>query len=455
MSNDATGGGRQVPRRSVLRASLGVGVGSALLGSRLFDLADAATPASVGPGTRPFPELAAGTDTIPQIEHIVVLMMENHSFDNYFGLLGRGDGFPLDRHGRPRAANPDANDNLVHAFHMPSTCQLANAPSQSWNATHISMNGRRNDGFVRASGPVAMGYWTPRDLPFYSAMARTFVLCDRWFASAPAQTFPNRRFLLAATASGHVRDDLDVQIGPPNGTILEQLDQHGITWRNYYVLLATTQLFPNSTRAHPENVVKIDQFYRDAATGALPAFSLVDPAPFNDSEENPQDIRKGEAFAASVINAVLESPTWPKTLLIWCYDEHGGYYDHVPSPRAVAPDATPPMIMTPPDEPGGYDRYGVRVPAVVVSPRAKRDHVSRTVYDHTSILKTIEVKWNLPALTARDAHANSLLDCLDLKGKPVFLRPPKLPKPALEVNPAACAPIGPDAIPPPGAVTRA
>jgi phospholipase C len=448
----ATWWDRPMSRRALLRTSASVGVGGALLGSRLVGVAASAAP--VRPGSRPSLSVPEGTDTIPEIEHIVVLMMENHSFDNYLGMLGRGEGFPLDERGRPQAANPDDTGNLVHAFHMPSTCQVP-GPDQSWNATHLSMNGDRNDGFVKAGGAAAMGFWTPRDLPFYSALARKFVLCDRWFASAPTRTFPNRRFLLAATASGHISNDTDFEIGPPNGTILEQLDAHGISWRNYYSLLATSQLFPDAIRAHPENLVKMDQFFTDTAAGTLPAFSLVDPDPLTASEDNPQDIRKGEAFAASVINAVLKSPAWPKTLLIWCYDEHGGYYDHVPPPPAVAPDATPPMINVPPDQPGGFDRYGFRVPAVVISPRAKRKHVSHTLYDHTSILKTIETKWNLPALTARDANANSLLDCLDLKGKPAFLHPPVLPPPALEKHPGACAPIDPSSIPPPDALTPA
>ena len=430
---------RPLSRRSMLQTAAALGVGGALMASGLADAAAWAAP--IGPGIRPNPRLPEGTDTLPEIEHIVVLMMENHSFDNYLGMLGRGDGFPLDANGKPKAANPDAAGNPVHAFHMPSTCQLRAQPSQAWNASHLAMNGRRNDGFVTAGGSVAMGYWTPEDLPFYSALARTFVLADRWFASVPAQTFPNRRFLLAGTASGHITNDFNLSPGPPNGTILERLDAHGITWRNYFASLPTTALFPDTIKNSTANLVKVDRFAADAAAGDLASFNIVDPDFETTSEENPQDIRKGEAFAARIINAVLTGPKWSKTLLVWCYDEHGGYYDHVPPPRAIAPDDIPPMINVPPDQPGGYDRYGFRVPAVIVSPYARRNHVSHTRYDHTSILKFIETKWNLPALTLRDAHANNLLDALDLKGKPAFLKPPKFPAASLEQNPAACAPI--------------
>jgi phospholipase C len=445
---------RPVSRRGMLRTSAALGVGGALVGSGLLDAA-AWAAAPVGPGLRPNPKLPEGTDTLPEIEHIIVLMMENHSFDNYFGMLGRGDGFPLDKHGKPSAVNPDGTGNFVHAFPMPSTCQLRAQPSQVWNASHIAMDGRKNDGFVLGGGAVAMGYWMPDDLPFYSGLARTFPLADRWFASVPAQTFPNRRFLLAATASGHIRNDFNVSPGPPNGTILDKLDKHGITWRNYYSSLPTAALFPDSIGESADNLLKIDQYFTDAAAGTLPSFALVDPDFEEQSEENPQDIRVGEQFAAKVINAAMDGPAWSKTLLIYCYDEHGGYYDHVPAPRAIAPDDIPPMTTVPPDAPGGYDRYGFRVPAVIVSPYAKRDHVSHTVYDHTSILKLVETKWNLPALTQRDAHANNLLDCLDLKGKPAFLKPPKLPEPSLTKNAAACAPIDAASIPPASALSPA
>ena len=124
----------------------------------------------------------------------------------------------------------------------------------------------------------------------------------------------------------------------------------------------------------------------------------------------------------------MASPAWSKTVLVWCYDEHGGYYDHVPPPAAVPPDDVPPKLL-PGDVPGGYDRYGFRVPAAVVSPWARKGYVSSVVHDHTSILKLVETKFNLPALTARDAGADDLLDCLDLGGTPPFLTPPTLPAP--------------------------
>jgi phospholipase C len=150
----------------------------------------------------------------------------------------------------------------------------------------------------------------------------------------------------------------------------------------------------------------------------------VDPQFEIRSEENPQDIQFGERFVARVVRAVLESPAWGKTALFLTYDEHGGYYDHVPPPRAVKPDNTPPLTK-PGDAPGGFDRYGFRVPMVVVSPYARPGYVSSVVQDHTSLLKFIERKWNIGALTFRDANAHDMTDYFNFK-KPAFRHPPHL-----------------------------
>jgi len=172
----------------------------------------------------------------------------------------------------------------------------------------------------------------------------------------------------------------------------------------------------------------INQFLTDAAAGQLPQFSLVDPY-INYSEEN-GDVSIGEAYAARIIGAVLDSPNWSTTAMFLVYDEHGGWYDHVPPRPAVRPDDVPPEITVPPDQPGAYDMTGFRVPCVVISPYAKEDYVSHVVYDHTSILKFLETKWNLPAMTYRDANAQDMLDFLDVHRKrPPFADPPKLRAP--------------------------
>ncbi len=358
-------------------------------------------------------------------------MQENHSYDNYFGMLGRGDGLARDASGRPTAVNKDASGKPVRAFHMSSPCQQSKKPSNAWDASHIAYDNGKMDGFVRSdSGPVSMGYWTGDDLRFYYALARTFPLADRYFSSVLAQTYPNRRFLMAGTAYGRVDDSPDGFKDPPpaNGTIFDRLDAYGIEWKNYYSSLPSTLIIPSIRDKKPGALVPIAEFYTDAAAGRLPAFSIVDPDFEHTSEENPQNILLGEAFSAGVINAVMQGPGWAKTLLIWCYDEGGGYYDHVPPPVAIKPDNIAPKLL-PGQQAGGFDRYGFRVPCVVVSARARPDYVSHLVHDHTSVLKLVETKWNLPALTYRDANASNLLDTIDLKATPAFLEPPTLPAP--------------------------
>jgi phospholipase C len=213
--------------------------------------------AAAKPGPLPRPGLAAGTDLLPQIRHIVVLMMENHSYDNYLGMLpGRGDGFRLTPGGEPDVYNDGAAGETVRAFHQPSTSQHRGVPSQSWHASHVQWGEGKCDGFVtstqqtqaeakagtaetadtsEAAAAVAMGYWGERDLPFYYGLARTFPVADRWFSSCLGPTFPNRRFLIAGTAHGLIDDSpYDLLDYPPAGTIFDLLTMHGISWANYH-----------------------------------------------------------------------------------------------------------------------------------------------------------------------------------------------------------------------------
>jgi len=456
-----------------------------------------------GPGERPRPDLPAGSDLIPKIKHIVVLMMENHSYDNYLGMLtGRGEGLQLAPDGTPLAVNLLPDGRRIAAHHFPDTAQVGGNPSQTWNASHISYEDGSCGGFANSVAQtvpggdpaVPMGYWTEEDLPFYYGLARTFPVADHWFCSCLGPTFPNRRFLIAGTAHGLI-DDLpwDLIDYPEAGTIFDKLSTHDISWVNYHnvrpagaiikralgtrglivlrrlaqlgrwlpgVLNAergnksfTADLYPLGLARYIRHTGTIQRFLSDATAGTLPAVSIVDPDFGSFSEENPQDISHGESFAADVINAVLRGPAWESTLLIWFYDEHGGYYDHMPPPAAVAPDDVPahnwqldlpswlraalkPLLSkslanlaNADDGPVTYDRYGFRVPAVIVSPYARPGFVLSDVLDHTSVLKLIQEKWNLPSLTRRDAAAISPLGALDLDGPPAFLNPPTLPPP--------------------------
>ncbi|HEY3811257.1 MAG TPA: alkaline phosphatase family protein [Acidimicrobiales bacterium] len=457
--------------------------------------------AAVADATQP-----PGTDCLPQIRHIVLLMMENHSFDNYFGTLGHGEGLTQEADGGWGPSNERLDGGVVRPYRFPSTIQHGGVPTQTWNASHIQFADGNNDGFVSSieqtvpggDPKVAMGYWTAEDLPFYADLARTFPLADRWFSSLLGPTFPNRRFLMAATANGLIDDVFAGMLDyPRSGTIFDLLDRHRISWSNYHhavgwtglarrvfgnvgirsgrgLRLLSANFFPQFLKIgldnlqftadiYPLGVLRcaghlkpVSRFFQDARDGTLPAVSIVDPDFQACSEENPQDVRIGEGFAAEVIKAVMGGKGWPDTLLIWFYDEHGGSFDHVPPPPAVEPDGVMPRSLLQVGGPlrwvlqqlgdwtklkaadtgaGRYDRYGFRVPAVVVSPYAKPNYVSHTIYDHTSALKLIERKWNLPPLTARDAAANDPLDMLDFD-HPSFMDPPTLSPPAVPWSPS-------------------
>ena len=410
----------------------------------------------------PDPSKPEGTvsDALP-FDHIIVVMMENHSFDNILGGLSRAgqaaaDGLTFDSAGEALNSNPGVSGTPaeVRAFAFSSTAQGPHV-SQTWNATHEQINDGRMDGFVRSAGATQpMGYYPPEVLPFAYSLARTFTVANRWFCSAPCMTIPNRRFLLAGTAYGAIATDVPTLFdgSPPNGTIFDRLDAHGITWGNYFTDVPATVVIPSIVAKHVRHLHGMDKFFADCAAGTLPSVSFVDPeagvlaylgglveripllkgigarlATRGGSEEDPQDMSYGEAAAHRIVQAVLDSPAWPRTLLLYTYDEHGGYYDHVPPPPAVAPDSIPPKLG-PGDAPGGYDMYGPRVPAVVVSPWSKPNAVTNVVHDHTSVLATIEAKWNLPALTDRDANAATVADFLD-PGAPAFLEPPAIEEP--------------------------
>ncbi|MCU1452577.1 MAG: hypothetical protein JWN46_723 [Acidimicrobiales bacterium] len=401
----------------------------------------------LGPGSRPDPSKPEGVDLLPQIEHIVIYMQENHSYDSYFGLLGRGDGYTL-AGGKPTNANPLPNGTPVPVFKADSSCQTGPGVSQSWRSTHAQIDGGKMDGFVANGRTGGMKYWDRSQVPFYWSLAETFPLCDRWFGSAPCQTYPNRMYLQAGTSQGLVSTDTTKALKlphPKNGTIWDKLNVHGISWRDYAWDLPDIALFPKTWKANGDKVTTFDQFLVDCRDGTLPSVSIVSPGVSAYSEENPHDVQLGEAYSASIVNAIMHSPAWPKTVLLFMYDEHGGYYDHVPPPAAVPPDDIPPDL-TAADPPGGFDIYGPRVPGFVISPFSKRHYVSHVVHDHTSVLRLIETKFNLGALTRRDANASNLLDSLDLTGPPPFLTPPTLAKPGLPATGSTCEP---SVVPPP------
>jgi phospholipase C len=379
------------------------------------------------------------------INHIVVLMQENHSADDYFSQLGT-EGQPAyepePNTGNPNPMNPTGPPILP--FHKTSYCEVADL-DHSWNGTHAEIDGGAMDGFTAANvvpqdptGSRAMGYYDQNDLPFYYGLYNTFATADRYFASVPTQTYPNRLYLLAGTSFGHIRNDA---ASLPGRSIFNLLDEKSVTWRIYGSQGAYAGLFFSYVQAEANtHIFPVSQYFTDLADGELPDVAFVDPNLFGtvgNDEHPPADVQVGQKFVADIVNGLMGSPEWSSSALFLTYDEHGGYYDHVAPPAAPVPDDIPPMLQ-PGDTPGAFDQYGPRVPAVVVSPYAKPHFVSHVVHDHTSILRFIEYRYGLPALTNRDANADPMLEMFDFSS-PQLADPPTLPAATIDqAQLAAC-----------------
>lgn len=366
------------------------------------------------------------------IDHIIVVMMENRSFDHYFQ--------KLPEYGQPDVdvapadfTNPDSDGNEIGIFHQEAHCFVDT--QHGWNGTAAQIGAGEMRGFVQSNegygetstsnlemyaGRRALGYYDQTDLPFYYWLANEFAIGDRYFASMPGPTFPNRMFLYAASSFGRVHNT----IPDDTDTIVDHLEKRQISWKIYASSSPGLALFISKAHYFPEHVASIDQYFADAASGDLPQFAFVDPeigvstGNYDTNDEHPPALAQiGQRFVAEVVDALTKSPAWARSALFLTYDEHGGQFDHVAPPEACPPDELAPDLM-PGDTSGSFERLGVRVPFMVVSPWAKRHHVSHQVYDHTSILRFVEARFVMPALSARDANALAPWDMFDFDAPP-------------------------------------
>jgi phospholipase C len=467
-----------------------------------------------------------GGGGIQRVKHVIVVMMENHSFDNYFGVLPYAPGSPyhpatssggcrgndhrcvdslacqLDAAGALTCSNTNvgADGGSTASFHNANRCVQPDL-DHGWVGTHREVNfavpndTRRQqpmDGFLRvnnetepASGNQTMGYYNQDELPFYYGLAQQFAISDRFFSSMLGPTFPNRAYFAAATSFGHLTtaDQIPPLDGykPIHGTIFDLLERNAVSWADYYTDIPQGASFrPFGSTVIDPNFLPLPVFLAQAAglpgVGDLPSVSFVDPGfgllgnASSSDEHPPTDIQRGEAFVSTVVNAVRNGPFWSDSVIFIAYDEHGGFYDHVAPPPAVAPDAIQPGqcadLSNPPAslQPGGgaecndnqhgdpetsvviatelcpalaadptgpypagcarFDQLGVRVPFLAVSAFSRPQYVSHTVADHTSILAFIETRF-MPHqhLTERDGHANNLLDLFDFAHAPSLATP--------------------------------
>ena len=366
------------------------------------------------PNSLPNPERKAGSPN-PNIptEHIIVLMQENHSFDQYFGKLNQTSFYGSEVDGlNSNMLNVDRENKSTSPFHASSLCTPD--PDHEWTAMHEIWNHGKNDGFVRMSGTNAMSYYDETDINFYYKLANDFAIADRYFSSVLGPTYPNRFFLYSGTAFGHIDNSLPNPIVQFNQkTIFDVLNQYGISWKYYHNGPGFIHLYGPLNSHNAEKIKPIESYKQDLENGSLPQVVFIDSDNFRDEDEHPSaNIQIGQKFVFFKLHDLVKSKYWANSAFFLTYDEAGGFFDHVSPPEACIPDNIDP-ILKPSDTLAQYDRLGFRVPFIAVSPFAKRHYVSHKVYDHTSILRFIETKFNLPALTYRDANAGDLLDLFD------------------------------------------
>ena len=383
------------------------------------------------------------------VDTIVIAMMENRSFDHYFQKIGtvgvEADVAPDD------FTNPDTEGNPVAIHPANSYCFVDTA--HNFAAIERQINGGLMDGFVITNagnheapapglelieGERAMAYYTEADIPLTYFLAQNFSIGDRYFASTPTQTWPNRAYLFAATSFGESNNDFATNV---DKTIFDYLNQRGVTWKFYATGLPTmgiVALAKLGDYSAAGNLVNIADFAIDAANGNLPQVAFVDPDGTSDpgihhSDEHPPAIMQiGQKWLGEIIDALARSPHWDRSAMFITYDEHGGLYDHVVPPASCPPDDRY-------EEPGvRFTQYGIRVPFLVISPFAKRGYVSHALYDHTSILRFVEARFVIPALTNRDANAEAPWDVFDFDSPP-NADPPAVPIPEVDqAKLAAC-----------------
>ncbi len=388
--------------------------------------APAAAAATVPP---PLPRsILDGPAAQAPIDHIVVVMMENRSFDHWLGWLATdaaylsagqsryGAGFTVDGQQHQSFDGPSGPVETAHLVTLLAGGDPYRGcghpdPGHSWGSGRV----QRDSGFLATGSgndEFATGYYLGDDLPFTSQLARRFVVCDHSHASLLGPTYPNREYLFAAQSYGNKTNALPPSTGFPGTTIWDTLSAAGVSMRSYYTDLPVLALWGSrmAPYVHP-----IDDYFADCAAGTLPAVSFVDPGFLTGSrtDNHPHgDIRAGERFVRDVFAAFMRSPNYSRGLAVLTYDEWGGFFDHVAPPqfvddRASAVDAD------------NFGQAGFRVPTVLVSPYARRGFVDHRTYDHTSILRFLEWRflgapaegpggasdWNL---TSRDRNALNL-----------------------------------------------
>src|SRR6266704_1982875 len=329
------------------------------------------------------------------IRHVVVIMKENHAFDNYFGNFPGVDGIPA------AVSLPDGRGGSVspHWINATWTPDLPHSRAAMIEAYHNGSNDLFavvEESQARGLGNVSMGYYDRRQLGYYWSLAENYTIMDRYFQSMLGPTVPNRLYSFAGTSDG-LESNVIWQVPMSSPTIFGQLQARGISWRYYYspgIFVGPLPSYFPEIRSRSEMIaqlVPMDQLFGDLSAGNLAQVTYIDPSEdFFISEHPPEQVSVGAAWTKGIIDAIMSSPAWKTTAIFLTMDESGGFYDHVPPPQV-----------------DGWG-YGFRVPMIVVSPYAKRGFIDHEILDHTSIIKFIASNWRLPYLTTREGDAGNL-----------------------------------------------
>jgi phospholipase C len=414
------------------------------------------------------PAATLGTTELPSnfpIDNIVVVMMENHSFDSYLGHLDQYGNRTDVESAAPDASNPAVDGGTVPWTHAPHPC--SEDTDHEWQGTHQEVDNGKMDGFAVVNaghysgndfvpgpgdaGPASLyngarslWYYDQTDIPLYYQLANTFALADHYHCALQVPTWPNRMYLISATSFGQTGNNFpdltDYPWPSTDASILDELEKRHVTWELYGDGVVGSNVVYGPVLNRWGRVVKTNftQFQQDAMTGNLPQVAFVDPDLSSETmlgagtdEHPPGDIQSGELFVGQVVQAAMAGPQWKHMAIFLTHDENGGFYDHVPPPPACAPDSTKPILSPGDTTDAGFDADGIRVLLIAVSPYSKPGYVGHQVYDHTSIARFIEARFQIPALTARDANALPPFDLFDFS-TPAFATPPSLTLPTVD-----------------------
>jgi phospholipase C len=360
------------------------------------------------------------------IDHIVVVMMENRSFDHMLGWVPGADGRQAGLRYRDKAGVMQDTHRLSPDF---QGCGLEDPP-HGYDAGRVHLNDGRMDGFLQNAEPgdvFPIGYYTAEDLPFFAGCAEHWTICDRYHSGMLASTQSNRMYMHCGQSdrsnnSGGLFGVVPMLSSLP--TIWDAAREAGVRTGYYFNNLPYTAIWGAKYLGFSRPFASLAV---EAAAGLLPNITYIDPFFYQDgldhlcNDDHPHaDVRNGQRFLNTIYNILRRAPTWERTLLVINYDEWGGFYDHVTPPFM-------PISEQEATETGNDGRLGIRVPCVLAGPRVRKGHVEHLLFEPNSILKFMEWRWNLQPLGVRSAVTNNLAHALD------FDAPPRSDAPSFDV----------------------